>query len=115
MLDILLVHRGAMRSATKIELPDLRGDCSGGYAAKAVAGGKATFATLAHVVVSNLEHHLPLYRQSEMVAAQGLDIDGSLAGRTGQPTAPIVPIVSRIREEALELAQQPAKPVAQAA
>jgi hypothetical protein len=36
-----------------------------------VARGKATFATLAHVVVSKFDHHLPLYRQAEMMAAQG--------------------------------------------
>ena len=43
----------------------------------AVARGKATFATLAHVVVSKFDHHLPLYRQAEMMAAQGIDIDRS--------------------------------------
>ena len=35
----------------------------------AVARGKATFATLAHVVVAKFDHHLPLYRQAEMMAA----------------------------------------------
>jgi transposase len=44
---------------------------------KAVARGKATFATLAYVVVSKFDHHLPLYRQAEMMAAQGIDIDRS--------------------------------------
>jgi transposase len=44
--------------------------------AKAVARGKASFGTLAHVVVSKFDHHLPLYRQAEMMAAQGLDIIG---------------------------------------
>jgi len=42
---------------------------------KAIARGKASFATLAHVVVAKFDHHLPLYRQAEMMAAQGLDID----------------------------------------
>jgi transposase len=47
----------------------------------AVTRGKATSATLAHVVVSMFGQQLPLYRHSEMVAAQGLDIDRStLAG-----------------------------------
>jgi transposase len=51
---------------------------------KAIARGKATFATLAHVIVAKFDHHLPLYRQSEMMAAQGVDIDRStLAGWTG--------------------------------
>lgn len=36
---------------------------------KAIAKGKATFGTLAHVVVSKFDHHLPLYRQAETIAA----------------------------------------------
>nr|WP_276040295.1 IS66 family transposase [Sphingomonas sp. GM_Shp_1] len=70
---------------------------------RAVARGKATFATLAHVVVSKFDHHLPLYRQAEMMAAQGLDIDRStLAGWTGQAAVLLDPIVSRIRDEVLK-------------
>lgn len=69
----------------------------------AVARGKATFATLAHIVVSKFDHHLPLYRQAEMMAAQGLDIDRStLAGWSGQAAALLDPIVSRIRDEVLK-------------
>ncbi len=70
--------------------------------ASAVARGKASFATLAHVVVSKFEHHLPLYRQAEMMAAQGLDIDRStLAGWAGQAAALLDPVVARIRDEVL--------------
>ena len=66
---------------------------------KAIARGKATFATLAHVVVAKFDHHLPLYRQAEMMAAQGIDIDRStLAGWTGQAAVLLDPIVGRIRE-----------------
>ena len=69
----------------------------------AVARGKATFATLAHVVVSKFDHHLPLYRQTEMMAAQGLHLDRStLAGWTGQAAALLDPIVTRIRDEVLK-------------
>lgn len=69
---------------------------------KAVARGRATFGTLAHVVVSKFDHHLPLYRQAEMMAAQGIDIDrATLAGWTGQAAALLDPIVSRIREQGL--------------
>ena len=68
----------------------------------AVARGKATFATLAHVVVAKFDHHLPLYRQAEMMAAQGLDIDRStLAGWTGQAAALLDPVVTRIRDAVL--------------
>ena len=70
---------------------------------KAVARGKASFATLAHIVVNKFDHHLPLYRQAEMMAAQGIEIDRStLAGWAGQAAALLDPIVSRIREEGLK-------------
>nr|WP_084253700.1 IS66 family transposase [Sphingomonas pituitosa] len=71
--------------------------------ASAVARGKASFATLAHVVVSKFNDHLPLYRQAEMMAAQGLDIDRStLAGWAGQAAALLDPVVARIRDEVLK-------------
>jgi len=70
---------------------------------KAVARGKATFAMLAHVVVAKFDHHLPLYRQAEMMAAQGVDIDRStLAGWAGQAAHLLDPIVQRIRDKGLE-------------
>lgn len=70
---------------------------------KAVARGKATFATLAHVVVNKFDHHLPLYRQAEIMAAQGIELDRStLAGWAGQAAALLDPIVTRIREEGLK-------------
>jgi transposase len=70
---------------------------------KVIARGKASFATLAHVVVSKFDHHLPLYRQAEMMAAQGIEIDRStLAGWAGQAAGLLAPIVSRIREEGLK-------------
>jgi transposase len=73
---------------------------------KAIARGKATFATLAHVVVAKFDHHLPLYRQAEMMAAQGIELDRStLAGWAGQASALLDPIVSRIREVGLTAAK----------
>lgn len=70
---------------------------------KAIARGRATFATLAHVVVHKFDHHLPLYRQAEMMAAQGIDIDrATLAGWAGQAAHLLDPIVSCIREEGLK-------------
>jgi len=70
---------------------------------KAIARGRATFATLAHVVVHKFDHHLPLYRQAERMAVQGIDIDRStLAGWAGQAAHLLDPIVSRIREEGLK-------------
>lgn len=70
---------------------------------KAIARGKATFATLAHIVVAKHDHHLPHYRQAEMMAAQGIDIDRSTLVRwSGQAAALLDPIVNRIREEGLK-------------
>jgi len=69
---------------------------------KPIARGKATFSTLAHVVVAKFDHHLPLYRQAEMMAAQGFQLDRStLAGWAGQAASLLDPIVSRIREVGL--------------
>lgn len=67
---------------------------------KAVARGKASFRMIAHVVVSKFDHHLPLYRQAEMMAAQDID-RSTLAGWTGQGAALLDPIVARIRETVL--------------
>ncbi|WP_082731624.1 MULTISPECIES: IS66 family transposase [unclassified Sphingomonas] len=70
--------------------------------AKAIARGKASFATLAHVVVNKFDHHLPLYRQAEMMPAQGIEIDRStMAGWAGQAAQLLDPIVTRIREQGL--------------
>jgi len=69
---------------------------------KAIARGKASFRMIGHIIVSKFDHHLPLYRQAEMMAAQGIDIDRStLAGWTGQGAALLDPIVARIREAVL--------------
>ena len=70
---------------------------------KAIARGKAAFATLAHITASKFDHHLPLYRQAEMMAAQGIAIDRStLAGWSGQASGLLDPIISRIREQGLQ-------------
>ena len=42
--------------------------------------GLATPATLAHVLVSKFCNHLPLYRQSEIYAREGLELDRSTLG-----------------------------------
>jgi transposase len=43
---------------------------------KAIARGKATFATLANIVVAKFDYHLPLYRQAKIMATQGIDDRG---------------------------------------
>ena len=86
MLDVLPVHWRVVRNVRpKYSCRTCEKIVQAAAPVKAVARGKATFATLAHVVVAKFDHHLPLYRQSEMMAAQGLDIDRStLAGWLGR-------------------------------
>jgi transposase len=70
--------------------------------AKPIARGKASFRMISHVLVQKFNHHLPLYRQAEMLATQGLEIDRStLAGWVGQGAALLDPIVTRIKEAVL--------------
>jgi len=48
---------------------------------------------LAHVLVSKFGDHLPLYRQSQIYAREGIDLDRStLAGWVGKSTALLEPL-----------------------
>ena len=44
-----------------------------------ITGGMATEALLAHVLVAKFSDHLPLYRQSQIFARQGIELDRSTA------------------------------------
>ena len=60
--------------------------------------GRATPATLAHLLVSKYLDHLPLYRQSEIYAREGMEIDRStLCDWVGQAAWLLDPIVAAIR------------------
>lgn len=60
--------------------------------------GRATPAMLAHLLVSKYCDHLPLYRQSEIYAREGLDLDRStLCDWVGQAAWLLQPIVEGIR------------------
>lgn len=60
--------------------------------------GRATPATLAHILVSKYSDHLPLYRQSEIYAREGLDLDRStLCDWVGQAAWLLQPIIAAIR------------------
>jgi transposase len=60
--------------------------------------GRATPAMLAHLLVAKYCDHLPLYRQSEIYAREGIDLDRStLCGWVGQAVWLLQPIVERIR------------------
>ena len=61
--------------------------------------GRATPATLAHLLVAKYCDHLPLYRQSEMYAREGLELDRStLCDWVGQAAWLLDPIVAAIRQ-----------------
>ena len=45
-----------------------------------ITGGMATEALLAHVLVAKYADHLPLYRQSQIFARQGIELDRSTLG-----------------------------------
>ena len=57
---------------------------------------------LAHVLVSKYGDHLPLYRQSQIYARDGLDLDRStLADWVGRSTALLEPLAAAIGRHAL--------------
>ena len=67
--------------------------------ARLIEGGMPTEATVAHVLVSRYADHLPLYRQSQILARQGIEIGREvLADWTGTGATEIVPVVRRMRE-----------------
>lgn len=64
--------------------------------------GLAGPALLAHVLVSKFCDHQPLYRQSEIYARQGVEIERStLAGWVGASSALLDPLVCALREHVL--------------
>src|SRR5271166_4791542 len=61
--------------------------------------GRATPGTLAHLLVSKYCDHLPLYRQSEIFAREGLELDRSTLGDwVGQAAWLLDPVVAKIRQ-----------------
>lgn len=62
--------------------------------------GRATPAMLAHLLVSKYCDHLPLYRQSEIYAREGMDLDRStLCDWVGQAAWLLQPIVEGIQRQ----------------
>jgi transposase len=67
-----------------------------------IARGVAGPALLAHVLVSKYADHLPLYRQSQIFARSGLDLDRStLADWVGAAHQLLSPLVEALREHVL--------------
>jgi len=58
-----------------------------------IARGRAGAGLLAHIVVSKYDDHLPLYRQAEIYAREGVDLETStLSGWVGATTAALAPL-----------------------
>lgn len=58
-----------------------------------IPGGMPTEATLAHVIVGKYADHLPLYRQAQIYARQGIDLDRStLAAWVGRAAFELKPV-----------------------
>ena len=67
-----------------------------------IKSGLPTEAMVASVLVAKYGWHLPLYRQSKMLAAQGLDIDRStLAFWVGYAACELTPLYERLKENLL--------------
>jgi transposase len=68
-------------------------------AERLIKGGLPTEAMVAHVLVGKYAWHLPLYRQAQMLRAQGIEIDRAvLAFWVGYAAAELRPVYLRLRE-----------------
>jgi transposase len=64
-----------------------------------IEGGIPTEALVAHVLVARYADHLPLYRQAQILARQGVILERStLAFWMGYAGAEVAPVVERLRE-----------------
>ncbi len=67
--------------------------------ARLIEGGMPTEAAVAQVVVARYADHLPLYRQAQGLARQGIEIGREvLAGWLGAAAFEVRPVVARLRE-----------------
>jgi transposase len=64
-----------------------------------IEGGIPTEAMVAHVLMARYADHLPLYRQAQIIARQGVVLDRStLSFWMGYAAAELAPVVARLRE-----------------
>ena len=67
-----------------------------------VARGRAGAGLLAHIVVSKYDDHLPLYRQAEIYAREGVDLEtSSLSGWVGATTAALAPLTELLAADVM--------------
>ena len=65
-----------------------------------ISKGKATAGLLAHLLVQKYANHLPLYRQSEIYAREGIELSRStMAGWVGQCARLLQPLVDVLRQD----------------
>ncbi|HEX5325542.1 MAG TPA: IS66 family transposase [Acetobacteraceae bacterium] len=63
----------------------------------AIARGRAGAGLLAHIVVSKYDDHLPLYRQAEIFAREGVELETStLSGWVGATAATLQPLIDAL-------------------
>src|SRR5579864_3228050 len=63
----------------------------------AIARGRAGAGLLAHIVVSKYDDHLPLYRQAEIFAREGVNLETStLSGWVGATAAALNPLIEAL-------------------
>ena len=68
----------------------------------AIARGRAGAGLLAHIVVSKYDDHLPLYRQAEIFAREGVHLETStLAGWVGATAAAVQPLIDVLAVEVM--------------
>jgi transposase len=67
-----------------------------------IARGRAGPGLLAHIVVSKFDDHLPLYRQAEIYARDGVTLETStLSGWVGATAAALAPLVDALKRDVL--------------
>ena len=65
-----------------------------------ISKGKATAGLLAHLLVQKYANHLPLYRQSEIYAREGIELSRStMAGWVGQCSRLLQPLIDVLRQD----------------
>ena len=68
----------------------------------AIARGRAGAGLLAHILVAKYDDHLPLYRQAEIYAREGVDLETStLSGWVGATAAALKPLVDALAAEVM--------------
>jgi transposase len=94
-LRVIETHRPkfACRSCEKNGADNVAGVVQAPAPARLIVGGLPTEALVAHVVVSKHADHLPLYRQGQILARQGVEIERStLAHWVGAAAAELQPL-----------------------